>query len=545
LSSLVDQLAARLLVADAGAAPRGVLLAGTTYPTLRAYLAGQAAYRQGRYQEAVTRFDEALALDSTFAPAALGLVTAGEWPGVTYHGGRYRLAWALRERLSDRDRVILRMYLGPDYPVRRGGSQTQGARLADVRRALEVAPDRVEVWYLLGDVFLHWGATLGERAPAARAAAAFGRALELDSTFGPALDHLVQARMALGDTAATRRLAALSLARDSTSDNAEYLRWSVALTLGDSAAIAASRARFAAMPSAALTFIVGEGTRRGAALGEVERAAAVLRSRALTRDGRRAAEAVRNLALNRGRPVDVPAPGADPASSAEQQNRIAEALYWDGDPEAAEIAVRELSVGHEAPFAADAGGRERQVRERCVLEQWRIAHGDTRTARRTLAALRGLTMRADSATIDPATPLCISLLDALLAAAERRPDAHAAAVRLDTLLVRYGLFFADPPTYVYAGNLVVARLLGVHGDYARALAAVRRRPNQPLFAQWFLASYLREEGRLAALAGDRAGALRAYRHYLALRSDPGPRHRADAAQVAAEIARLERTSVRR
>jgi len=33
---------------------------------------------------------------------------------------------------------------------------------------------------------------------------------------------------------------------------------------------------------------------------------------------------------------------------------------------------------------------------------------------------------------------------------------------------------------------------------------------------------LREEGRLAALAGDTAGAIRAYQHYLTLRDQPDP-----------------------
>ena len=41
-----------------------------------------------------------------------------------------------------------------------------------------------------------------------------------------------------------------------------------------------------------------------------------------------------------------------------------------------------------------------------------------------------------------------------------------------------------------------------------------------LFPSWYLSTYLREEGRVAALAGDTASALRAYRHYLALRPDP-------------------------
>ena len=48
--------------------------------------------------------------------------------------------------------------------------------------------------------------------------------------------------------------------------------------------------------------------------------------------------------------------------------------------------------------------------------------------------------------------------------------------------------------------------------------------------------YRREEGRLAAQLGDTAGAIRAYRHYLALRSDPEPRLRAQADTVRMELA---------
>jgi hypothetical protein len=55
-----------------------------------------------------------------------------------------------------------------------------------------------------------------------------------------------------------------------------------------------------------------------------------------------------------------------------------------------------------------------------------------------------------------------------------------------------------------------------------------------------VATHLREEGRLAARLGDRAGAIRAYRHYLALRSDPEPRLRAARDSVRAELERLER-----
>jgi hypothetical protein len=53
-----------------------------------------------------------------------------------------------------------------------------------------------------------------------------------------------------------------------------------------------------------------------------------------------------------------------------------------------------------------------------------------------------------------------------------------------------------------------------------------------------LSTYLRQKGRLAALAGDTAGAMRAYQHSLALRADPEPPLRAERDSVRAEVARL-------
>ena len=37
---------------------------------------------------------------------------------------------------------------------------------------------------------------------------------------------------------------------------------------------------------------------------------------------------------------------------------------------------------------------------------------------------------------------------------------------------------------------------------------------------WYLPRYLEAEARLAAATGDRAGAIRAYRHYLTLMAEP-------------------------
>jgi hypothetical protein len=55
----------------------------------------------------------------------------------------------------------------------------------------------------------------------------------------------------------------------------------------------------------------------------------------------------------------------------------------------------------------------------------------------------------------------------------------------------------------------------------------------------YLSTLLRDEGRLAAITGDSAGAIRAYRHYLALRANPEPVLLSEAAQILQELARLQ------
>ena len=68
---------------------------------------------------------------------------------------------------------------------------------------------------------------------------------------------------------------------------------------------------------------------------------------------------------------------------------------------------------------------------------------------------------------------------------------------------------------------------------------MRRRSSplgQPSFAG--LAESLRLEGRLAAETGDREGAIRAYRNYLRLRSDPEPSRIPQRDSVRAELGAL-------
>ena len=128
------------------------------------------------------------------------------------------------------------------------------------------------------------------------------------------------------------------------------------------------------------------------------------------------------------------------------------------------------------------------------------------------------------------------ILEALVAAEDKRPDAGIRLARLDSML-------RDAPVQLgpllQAGNLVAARLWEQSGDSIRALAAVRRRVRL-IGKPELQATYLREEGRLAAATGDRDGAKHAYRRYLNLRRDAEPALRSQVATVRRELARLER-----
>ena len=88
-------------------------------------------------------------------------------------------------------------------------------------------------------------------------------------------------------------------------------------------------------------------------------------------------------------------------------------------------------------------------------------------------------------------------------------------------------------------SIAIARQYQAQGRIDRALRAVRRRYSslgepKPMG----LAESLRLEGQLAATAGDRVGAIRAYRSYLRMRVDPEPSRIPQRDSVRAELAKI-------
>jgi hypothetical protein len=177
--------------------------------------------------------------------------------------------------------------------------------------------------------------------------------------------------------------------------------------------------------------------------------------------------------------------------------------------------------------------------ERYTAGQRAYDRGRLDLAQRAIADLRNPRVREDSAWAREIPSGFALLLETQLAAQQNLPELPNLLTRLDSALVN-----ASSLTLSTVGNLIVARLYERQGKLPPALAAIRRR-------MWTLATtpiyvtYYREEGRLAALNGDRVGAIKAYRRYLALRSAAEPRLQAQVAQVRAELKALERESTDR
>jgi hypothetical protein len=207
---------------------------------------------------------------------------------------------------------------------------------------------------------------------------------------------------------------------------------------------------------------------------------------------------------------------------------VLDALYWDGNAVAGAQTARELARSSDR-VTRNNQEREEQSRDLCVVEQWRLAHGDTTRTRASMQRLRAV--REDLVPSAAPNAVCAAVLEAWVATIGHHAGATALLDRLDSLLLTgVGDGVGLPP------NIVVSRLREALGDRQGALRAIRRRMYgfQPLF----LSTYLREEGRLAALTGDTAAAISAYRRYLALRSDPEAELRPQVARIRDALAEL-------
>lgn len=547
---LVNRLTARLLSLEAGEGRERLDgLASTTLEALQDYLAGQRAYRRGDYFTAMDLYASAFRRDSAFVQAAFGLVATNPFIGtVARTDGLLAIptVWRLRSRLSPRDAALLRgmPFVGPNYPK----PSTYAEIIAQEENAVAQAPDSPEQWLQFGTTLSAYGAASSVPDWRARAAEALDRAVALDSTFSPAVEERLFLSTWQRDTATTRRLAPLmdQAVRLGYADGT--MSWAAAVTLGDTAAarrwLQYPRDSSGRNYAQRLVKVALHSVQTGLPLSDARWSSATLRRDGETDGERRAAWlGEQAVAAADGRPSlangfsagDAPWGAASLIELAliePAYRQLAAQMIARNDPSMYRVATRGPAV--DWPPVRD-----------CFIELFRVSGGDTSTTR---AAVRRL--RAFAALEPPPVPheawdpidfrVCPLLLETLLEGGHDRGGAS----RLDSLdaLMRNGprwLTLGEPATPVVAANWAIARLRESQGDYVRAVAAIRRRESNyyPAYL-WTLPAFLRQEGRLAALAGDTAGAAQAYDSYLVLRAHPNAAVRAAHDSVVAERAAL-------
>jgi tetratricopeptide (TPR) repeat protein len=210
----VDELAAKLLAKrfrmPRERLSRSAAMTTTSLPALKAFLAGESAFRDGRYAEAADHYKRAVTIDTTFALAyyrsSQSLDRTGRDEDVLPAAER---ALRFAAHLSAQDSLLVSAFLA-----------WRTGRLDDAERLYraEVAdhPDDVEGWFQLGELLFYGNPLRGRTSAESRGA--FERVLALDPDDGEALLHLARIASSQGRAgevdSLVRRVLALAPARD-------------------------------------------------------------------------------------------------------------------------------------------------------------------------------------------------------------------------------------------------------------------------------------------------------------------------------------------
>lgn len=184
---LVDQVGTTLLAGRLKSSGERLARAGAisthSLPALKSWLAGELAFRVGRYHEAAESFEEATRFDSAFALAHYRHSLATLWGDRPGASTDLHDAAAVRhaETLGPRERRLLEAYTA----WREGNAASAEYQY---RRIIALWPDDVEAWQQLGETLFHYNPLRGR--PVAEARQAFEHVLGLDPGHGGAEWHL-------------------------------------------------------------------------------------------------------------------------------------------------------------------------------------------------------------------------------------------------------------------------------------------------------------------------------------------------------------------
>jgi DNA-binding SARP family transcriptional activator len=514
LSSLVETLATRLVAQAAIGADRANAFTDARFPVLRSYLRAEAAFHDDNFKAAVQLYEQALAADSTFAPAALGLaITADRRNSAEQHERGLSLAWAAREKLGGRDEAYLIALAGPRFPE----PSNVGELIAAWEKVVTLNPDRATAWTELGERFLYDGGFLGIRNASERAESAFHKSLELDRNNPRAVRGLLQLAARDGNVRAIDDILRRYDIRKIGGELGGYIRWRVAVARNDTLELRRIRSQFRSLPEPSLRAIAMASQHEGISRADGERALAILSSGAvLATDQLDVLLAQHSAAMNAGKPLDALTiterlQDIQPGSRAHLRLRVLDALYAEGDAVAADRAVAELE-NELALSPADETGRALNAADMCVLAQWRAAPWrtqsiDRRHASEIRAMIRSLrTAQVSSRTIPLAAAprSCADIVDAMLDVSRHSRGARSKVQKLDNLMLA-GPALGDGTVWA---TLATARLYFALDDAERALVVVQQRPHMKGWPR-YLAASLADEVKYANAAGDPDAARRA------------------------------------
>ncbi|HUR93507.1 MAG TPA: protein kinase, partial [Gemmatimonadales bacterium] len=212
---------------------RRTSIGSTSLPALKAFLQGEQFYRRGQWDSALTRYDQAIAADSTFALALVGMAQVLGWypptatmyqPAETY----MRRATLHNHGLPARDSLLIitdsfafaaEETTEPDEWVR-----ITFRTVAAVEEAVRRYPEDHMAWYALGELRMDNHSPWPIAQPPAASLEAFSRAIALDSGFAPSYEHMPELLLLLGRPKEARHVAATYLALDSTSPSKSETR---------------------------------------------------------------------------------------------------------------------------------------------------------------------------------------------------------------------------------------------------------------------------------------------------------------------------------
>jgi DNA-binding SARP family transcriptional activator len=187
--------------AAAGVPLRVLSTRARSLAALKAFIQGERYTRRYALDSAITSYDRAIALDTTFAVA---LRAAGRARGWNLQPAPLYAVWAttFNHGLSARDSLLIAADSQGSDPI--PFHRYVGHKFAVLEDATRRYPEDAEVWFELGDLRFHngfsvWWNTWND------ARAAFDRAIALDSAFAAAYIHPVEIALNDNDPAAALR----------------------------------------------------------------------------------------------------------------------------------------------------------------------------------------------------------------------------------------------------------------------------------------------------------------------------------------------------